>query len=902
MSTLVANRLTSIEIMSSLVPVLCGVDESINSDCDYEFFFSILCHVIPVIFERVADVSPYVRIKAIAFLSDLLVSINSNQSNSRLSSLKSSFFTPDLIDSLLLRLHDQKPIVRKSVVSLIPHLYSFAPSAVCSALRTMSFDQSSLVRKQVVIEICNRLNTAGDGALIDEFSRIYVNNLLGLIGDPETSIKNQLSNSFLNLIIEPMTNQNYSYSLVSVLSLIRSNHFDLIRAIFEFLLSMKQKHHVDPRIFLNYPDNLNFDISTGSTVLLVSSSLFFPFRYEFDFLKEIIERFPSITHHVFDYLKKSPSTLPKSKELVPFLKQILKNSPSTAHSHCIIKGLAYSNEKSTEVFLNQLLEQLTVHFIETIESRFSESSDPDCRVDVHFLSNQLFIIGELSIFIPFSKQLLSSLTSTIHGLLTPSCPLNSTKLNAFAVITLGKLMTISESIAKKSITLMCALLGTITNSIDPIPISDSVVRVNILVVLTNICQRFPSIVDSRLPIITKCLSDPCHDVSKAALSLIAVGLKEDYLKLRPPLYFRVLFACSVESLGGIARAVVQTTVCNRPQRKGMLVACFEESLFVLSGNRAHPTFNQFPQSNDELMAFDLSGVGNAARRRVVYSVVLQACSDVDKFNIANKVVDLLSIIVDGDLKVIDCYDVISDCFAILASREVRLASINDLQPSESKNEEDLINDESKIEQASKKLLSSLERRNLAERIVPTLAGLRLVLGREQSPLLGELFSCVHILLDEFKNDLEMVLAADPDFAAEVMAERSTELESAHVTPGRRSLRAPSSNVTPAVLSTAMSRVAASSIAASSIKRRIDNSVRATPLREVNGTPAPLETPRLRTNVKSRLAIDSDDDLVDLEEELSVSVVTESKTKKKIAKGKTRGRSKTRSSKPKKGKK
>ncbi|KAL0218952.1 hypothetical protein P9112_004605 [Eukaryota sp. TZLM1-RC] len=903
----VSSRLISVDGLASLLPFLLN-----PSNFDGESFYDLFCEIFPSAFERLADVSPFVRIRSIHFLISLFKILKSSTDPTLISSIFNSFLTPDALDSIIIRLHDPKPSVRKTAVCLLPHIL-FHPSTL-SCFRTMTFDCSAVVRKQTIVELGNlleRFDEVGASTLseigitedsVDCLVRIFVENILTLSNDSEASVKLAIINSLRNLILSKIGHVDLEVSSVftRILRFLNHSHIPHLHNLIEFLIAKEKDKKLNLSQALNFNESISDDFLKGLLIISVAVSRFFQIKFPLALLESSIMRFPLIMSYFFDPKSHSISLVSSraTSNLISSCKVSLQDTFTNPNqAHCLMKCLFLLSDDSITNWCEGLLENLAIVFVETFTNFVQNKIH---NIDQKVVCNQLFLIGELSLVVKVNLKLLDQVVSILHTIITPgqlqavpgSIPGGATfeDLIAHSIITLGKLMSVSEAIAKKSVNILGALLGTIKSSIKPVPITSSKIRANILIVFSNLCQRFPGLVDARLQAITQCLADESLEVSKAALAVISLGLKEDFLKLRPALYFRLLFASTRAHLAGITRAVIFSAVVNRSQRKGFLVAQFVDSLFVLNGLNPYKqgsTSAYFEMLHDDVGMFSLQGTSNSGKRRSAYATVLQFLSDSDKFNVANKVVELLGEFAAGEFSVIDHADVISDCFSIVCSKEVRMASISDVV---SDKQTDVDDSESRIDQANQRMVTSLLRQNLAELIVPTFASLRVKLGQYNSPLLGELFECLNILLDEFSNDLEKVLVSDKQFADEVLLERRLKKGDEHsspdhVTPGRRSLGTPHLNkLNPEVVSSAMVKLSAASIARSRVQSSArTNSSRhvATPLRSVDGAPVALESPGVHQVVRR------DRDIEEEEEEISAVQIAvpkpQSKSKKKTDK-------------------
>ncbi|KAL0228102.1 hypothetical protein RCL1_004245 [Eukaryota sp. TZLM3-RCL] len=888
-------RLISIDALSSTVQLFLTDNDSFDINPT-----EILSLILPVIVERLSDVSPFVRIRSITFFTFIFNLISKSNFIPPFDSINSfiEFISQEVVNTILLRLHDPKPLVRKSCVSILPFLYQF--DCALSSLRSLLFDVSPVVRKQALLELHSSLVGLNPEInypqLIPSLCDLLIDTAVSLSNDSETSVRTCLINLIIDVVINPLINQSLNPVTCQILAKISYKHFMFFKNLFE-TMSCREKIVLNIKNLMSIFKEVDEELIPGIFVIGSALSCYYPVSFSAELLTITFRKWPSICSLVLDQSKKSLATITSSSrsKLVDLFKSGLSLTFDSATLHCVVKGLMYFSDKSLQTWLNNQTQEFINQLISTTTMAQNQSNLQSNPQLLENFQSLLFLIGELVLCCSIKMSLLTALMSSLHVIITPSFNSPFSSFVPFAITTLGKLMSISEAIAKQSITLVSALLASGMGNFISHP-TPPAVRVNILTVLSFLCQRFPSIVDSRLPLISLCLADSSVTVAKSALSLLCSGLKEDFIKLKPNLLFRLLFACTVPHLSGVARAVLSSTIASRPHRKSFLAAHFVESIFVFTNCRHHKSFNQFNQTPEEQSAFNLTGQECVERRRYAYSTVLRLLTDQDKFNMANKCVELLGQFADGELPILDCYDVVSDCFAIICCQEVRFASINSQE--NSKDEEEAEHSE-KLEQAGQRMVTSLLRQNLAELIVPTFAALKFKLASLNSPLLGELFKCLNILLDEFKSDLEKVLTADPEFAQQVMFERKLSRRSGDegdstVTPLRPYLATPRANaVTPAGLASAVEQVGAVSVARRTTERlslshRSARVPIATPVKDHTGRPIPLQSPLLVPSSRDVSLVSLEEPVEDFnqDEDVQSAVV---KTKRKSQRVKTRSR-------------
>ena len=365
------------------------------------------------------------------------------------------------------------------------------------------------------------------------------------------------------------------------------------------------------------------------------------------------------------------------------------------------------------------------------------------------LIRAVYLVGEVSML--SCSRCSTRLSNSVQALLTPTGPAAQSdlredrkelELQGHVLVALGKMSLQEPALAKKCV---CLFLRELEST------PSAVIRNNVLVVLTDLCVRYTSLVDPHIPKLALCLRDPSDLVRQHALVLITTLLCTDYVKWKGQLFFRYLLALVDEA--ALIREQAQQCLLRVLHPKSGHQICFVylvEALFVLNDNGRHPSYNRFPSTPEERARFALPGAGaNAGRRRDIYAMLLSHCTDEQRFQVTSKLCEeVLGAVADGALPLDDCHDVLEDALHVLASKEIRLSAAQRFGAGaggdECPDEEGAggggaaAGPAAATAAARSKLLSQVARRNVMQNVVPTLAALKHVLERARSPLIGPL--------------------------------------------------------------------------------------------------------------------------------------------------------------------
>ena len=72
-----------------------------------------------------------------------------------------------------------------------------------------------------------------------------------------------------------------------------------------------------------------------------------------------------------------------------------------------------------------------------------------------------------------------------------------------------------------------------------------------------------------------------------------------------------------------------------------------------------------------------------------------------------------------------------------------------------------------LEAAKKQIISGVVKKNVIENIIPIIIALKHKLEAARSPLMHELFNYLRKLMDDYKNEVTEILAADKQLAKEI---------------------------------------------------------------------------------------------------------------------------------------
>lgn len=293
------------------------------------------------------------------------------------------------------------------------------------------------------------------------------------------------------------------------------------------------------------------------------------------------------------------------------------------------------------------------------------------------------------------------------------------------------------------------------------------VRNNCILVLSDLCRRFTSIVEPYQTRIAARLSDPSEMIRCHVLGSIGSLLQEDYIKVRNgAVFFRIVLSLldSSEQVRTLAKYVLTRIL--HPKSRTILATSIIELLYVLNGCAENKKYNQFPGLHIGLSNYT-HRPGADSRKHYPYEVFLNTISEDQAVLLSSRTCsEVLTPIVDGKIciKTEDVKGVLFDALALLEmieKRQTRENTVDESAPARTGE------DGARTTKAA--LLRKLRVAELKVSLVPLLLELRDMLEAERSPILESLRNTLHCVLKPHRKNLEDIIS-DPAILSELSHE------------------------------------------------------------------------------------------------------------------------------------
>ncbi|KAI1230786.1 hypothetical protein IHE44_0008667 [Lamprotornis superbus] len=601
--------------------------------------------------------------------------------------------------------------------------------------------------------------------------KAWLNGVVPVVMDAESSVQEKALDCLDQLLLQHIKCYNKSRSddgrqklAWDLLSLLSSECQELSRYLSKAFLMLSKQNKFTSTFIRNVMSHVETEHSSAAWMLLAKVARSSP---KLDYSK-IIDSWDSVSRqqdtssgtvgHILCVIGHVAKHLPKSTcdRLKESIRGWLKEfqcpleviSPAVEALQRLCQA-SVAAPKNTQELLNQQNQVFGV-LVSTCESYISnivlkEHGAEQLQEDL--LVRHLFLLGEAAqmcpgkvdrnIFLLVQSILASSGSKDQPSASTDSeempsfqllsqfrAPAMPTVVRAHALITLGKLCLQHEELARSCI---AAVVREMEES-PAVPL-----RNNAVIVLRDLCVRYTS------------LGEPY----------------EEYVKWKGCLFFRFV-SVLVDPDPDIARfaeyCVVHVLLKRNP---AMFSQHFIECIFYFNSYEKHHTYNRFPQSLRAKQLFSLKGKDNKEKRMRIYTFLLDHFTNQQRFNITTRIShNILACFVDEILPLdLEGSELLSDAFAVLSCKEIKLSGMR------SKPEDDIQPDEN--EMSMKNLISQVQKKYFIEHIIPIITSLKSMMEQKRLPALKDLMNCLREMMQDYRNEIKDVFAADKQLAAEL---------------------------------------------------------------------------------------------------------------------------------------
>ncbi|XP_042229630.1 condensin-2 complex subunit D3-like isoform X2 [Homarus americanus] len=708
-----------------------------------------------------------------------------------------------VVSMLHRRALDDKVTVRKSALQVLENLMRLDNEMLTEknleVLAEHCRDPALLVRKQIITSLSTLMNCYPEHETVIS---TWIMGVIPLILDPEVKVQERVVEVldqllFRNLLVhghpQSGTPENKLPWLILGAIIKRSFHKFFNKA----LVMWSKSEFVKPKVIKLVRSHIGKENNEEAWTLLALLSTYITVK-DATFAVDYFEEHCQVNSEVGSYtLLQVLKVLNNSIKHVPgdraeaLQQQLLEPITSfsvgaelISHMMDTITLLSYSlhgddveGQKAIEKWAAPLLKNCDEH----LKHILFERAKPLNSVGEEKLFRHLFTLGETSMLCPqkVNKRMFLMLQSIIFHqpgdkFTTTTAPSSqtqssqpttitfapTTRVQALAVVTLGKMCLQHEDQAKRIIPALGKMLDTTKHS---------AIKINIVFTLSDMCVRYATLVDPLMPQVTACLRDPDIRVRRTTLTLLINLLQEDYLKLKGSFFYRIL-QCLTDDHEDI-RSTVIFYITERLLKRfpKILNQHFIECIFHYNCYEEHESYNKFTQSSMEKELFSLAGKEHTKDRHLIYRFMLDHMPDDQRFSTTQRLCqDVLGGVVDGRIKLTpSSLPMLQDTLTVLSCDEIKLASLKN-RP------EDVDQPTDQAEQAAmagmvikKTIISQVVKRHVIENIVPILIAMKHKLEEHRSPLMKHLLLYLKEIMKDYKNEVKEILTGDKQLAKEI---------------------------------------------------------------------------------------------------------------------------------------
>ncbi|XP_075420178.1 condensin-2 complex subunit D3 isoform X2 [Tenrec ecaudatus] len=704
------------------------------------------------------------------------------------------------------RLRDEKTNVRKSalqvLVSILKHCEISGVTEDLLILQDQCRDPAVSVRKQALQSLTDLLMAQPRCVPIQ---KAWLTGVIPVVMDCETTVQEKALECLDQLLLQNIKHYNKFHSgddsqvlAWSLLPLLTAESQELSRYLNKAFHIWSKKDKFSPTFVNNLISHTGTEHSAPAWMLLSKVACSSP---RLDYTK-IIECWEKVSS------QKNPNSNTLG-HILCVIGHIAKHLPRSTRDKvsdvikCKLSGFQWSFEvissavdtlqglcrasAQTSVEERELLKRVCVDVLSTCENCLSNivmKEDGAGNLDENLLVKCIFTLGDIAQLCPAKvekrvflliQSILAASADADHLTPSPSSsegpasqPLSQFRgsamppmVRAHAIITLGKLCLQHEDLAKRS-------FPTLVRELEVC--SDVAIRNNVIIVMCDLCIRYTVMVDRYIPNISICLKDADPFIRKQTLILLTNLLQEEFVKWKDSLFFRFVSTLTdshpdIASFGEFC--LVHLLLKRNPV---MFFQHFIECIFHFNNYEHHEKYNKFPQSEREKRLFSLKGKTNKEKRMKIYKFLLEHFTDEQRFNMTSKIcLNILASFVDGILPLdMEANELLSDTFEVLSSKEIKLLAMR------SKPDKDLLIEEDDLalanvvmQEAQKKLISQVQKRNFIENIIPIIISLKTMLEKKKIAALKELMAYLREVMQDYRDEIKELFAVDKQLASEL---------------------------------------------------------------------------------------------------------------------------------------
>ncbi|KAH0790040.1 condensin-2 complex subunit D3 [Histomonas meleagridis] len=414
---------------------------------------------------------------------------------------------------------------------------------------------------------------------------------------------------------------------------------------------------------------------------------------------------------------------------------------SPIHSHVQISTQKKSSQKDFVNLLNMSNNRIN-----------SVASDQNItRKTLRDLIPTIFLLGELVSYVKAlgdydftGLQLLISekLPNEIH---IPS------QVRSNTTISLGKLCLCRRDISSSFV---AAFAHQLHHTNDP------AVKCNCLIVLCDLCVKYSATVDPYIMDMSACFADKSSIVRRQALLILTRLISEDFIKMKPLIFFRFVYSLIDEDEN--VRKFAQSSLLDVLSLKDpkLLSSNFIDTLHYFAGNLDSSLLGEDKEFHKKFQIKDKK------MRRDAYLIMIRRMDNTVLFELLQQLcVKVLNEFLEGNIELEDGEVLLSDTFDSMLNIENEMEAVNVTEANLDDPQKEKVAEQGRVYLA---LIHS----HLIQRVLPILSQMHRFLRENKSPLQSDLRNFFRTLCKKHPKLLDELRRQEPILATELENEIS----------------------------------------------------------------------------------------------------------------------------------
>ena len=704
----------------------------------------LIMQMVGCIKSELTDISSTVRSNGLDAVSNIISNLNTNSFGTVIKHIIDT--NGYLFNILKRRSIDEKHVVRKAAIICIYEIIKTMKNSLLlpmiDLLTDRIRDKAVSIRQTVIRYLSSCLDIFPDNK---ELIEIWLDNVLPSALDTEKTVQTEAFQSIEKYLFSQLTEGRGK----NMTSMMKDNHFEVLKSVF---LAFKQR-------------GVSLSKISNELTKMINNENDFQIWMIIDILTNVVPNYFKV--NTFGKLWEQRDTFPP--EYYSILGN-LKYKDEKVKEDCLTKlnELIQLNDSEYKL-INNIIQLLYVQ-IDKSSYIWSELISKCCdlinsisqteSVESRHLSSLLSAIYALGVIISKSdKSIVHDFDFTGIELLISSKLPNGTNvplnIQAISTLTLGKLCIIRKDI---STSFVSAFIHQLTSN------NDCIIKCNCLIVLCDLCICYSSLVDPHIQLMTNSFVDSSQVVQFQTLHIVTKLIVEDFLKLKPLLFFKYVYMMTDndKSVAVFAQSCLLNVIMNK--FPNIITSNIIDTIYYFSGQIEMPLLGETEQEKKIFRNI------SSERRKRSLSILISNLNEVSTFTLIQTLfTQVLSRFINEELDIFKHSIVLEDVIYCLNDLEDKMKQSIEV---DSLSEDPTSNI---LFEAGKKMMEDIHKKIITE-IFPSLNKLHRMLRNHHSPCQNQLKLFYQKICNKHSNLLEQLQNTEPILATELKHEMEMKEE------------------------------------------------------------------------------------------------------------------------------